>query len=161
MFVRIEGMTTYIALVLAGAFLMVLEVFLPGGVLGMLGVVALLAASYVAVATYGGVAGYLLAAAAILLGCLMVYLVVRIFPNTFVGKKLSLPTDMKESRADDIGLVELVGAEGVAATILRPAGFADIGGKRVDVVTRGENIEQGAKVRVVEVEGNRVVVEKI
>ena len=40
-------------------------------------------------------------------------------------------------------------------------GFADIGGKRVDVVTRGENIEQGAKVRVVEVEGNRVVVEKI
>lgn len=140
---------------------MTVEIFLPGGVLGVLGVMALLAAAYFAVSTFGGATGYLLAALAILIGCLMVYLVVRIFPDTFVGRNLSLKTDMKESRADDVGLVELLGSEGVAVTILRPAGFAEIGGKRVDVVTRGENIEQGTKVRVVEVEGNRVVVEKI
>ena len=43
----------------------------------------------------------------------------------------------------------------------RPAGFAEIGGQRVDVVTRGENIEAGAVVKVLEVEGNRVVVGKV
>jgi membrane-bound serine protease (ClpP class) len=45
----------------------------------------------------------------------------------------------------------------VVAT-LRPAGIARIDGRRVDVVSRGEMIESGSPVRVLSVEGNRVVV---
>ena len=52
-----------------------------------------------------------------------------------------------------------VGEEGVARTILRPAGKAEFGAALVDVVTDGEFLERGAKVRVVMVEGDRVVVE--
>jgi membrane-bound serine protease (ClpP class) len=52
-----------------------------------------------------------------------------------------------------------VGEEGVARTILRPAGKAEFGAALVDVVTDGEFLERGAKVRVVLVEGDRVVVE--
>jgi len=47
---------------------------------------------------------------------------------------------------------------GEALSMLRPAGFARIAGRKVDVVTRGEMIEEGREVRVVEVMGNRVVV---
>ena len=43
---------------------------------------------------------------------------------------------------------------------LRPAGIADIGGARVDVVSDGEFIEPGAAVQVVRVDGNRVVVRR-
>ena len=54
--------------------------------------------------------------------------------------------------------VDLVGQEGVALTDLRPAGTARIGAERVDVVTEGEYVSQGAPIRVVRSEGYRHVV---
>jgi len=53
---------------------------------------------------------------------------------------------------------DLLGAEGVAATTLRPAGTAEINGKRIDVVTDSEYIEHGKPIIVTAVEGMRVVV---
>jgi membrane-bound serine protease (ClpP class) len=43
-------------------------------------------------------------------------------------------------------------------TVLRPAGIAEIGGRRLDVVTRGEFLPEGAALRVESAEGSRVVV---
>lgn len=48
--------------------------------------------------------------------------------------------------------------EGEAHTDLRPAGIVLIDGAKVDVVTSGEQVEKGRRVRVVKVEGNRIVV---
>ena len=53
---------------------------------------------------------------------------------------------------------ELVGRDGVALTDLRPAGTAQIGSERVDVVTEGEYVAQGTTVRVIRSEGYRHVV---
>ncbi len=53
---------------------------------------------------------------------------------------------------------KLIGQKGTTATTLRPGGFANIDGQRVDVVTNGELIEAGIPVEVVTVEGNRVQV---
>ena len=52
-----------------------------------------------------------------------------------------------------------VGEVGVSRTILRPAGKAEFGAALVDVVTDGEFVEPGVKVRVRLVEGDRVLVE--
>lgn len=54
-----------------------------------------------------------------------------------------------------------VGDTGVARTTLRPAGKAAFGAAVVDVVTDGEFLDPGQKVRVQLVEGSRVVVEAI
>ncbi len=51
-----------------------------------------------------------------------------------------------------------VGSRGVTQTVLRPAGKALIDGQRVDVVTEGDMIDEGAEIEVVRVDGNRVVV---
>jgi membrane-bound serine protease (ClpP class) len=53
---------------------------------------------------------------------------------------------------------DLLEKTGVAKTALRPSGTAVIDGERVDVVTEGNLIEPGTPVRVVAVEGLRVVV---
>jgi len=52
----------------------------------------------------------------------------------------------------------LLDQTGTALSALRPAGTAVINGKRVDVVTEGQMIDPGTPVRVVAVEGMRVVV---
>ncbi|MEI7850807.1 MAG: NfeD family protein [Kiritimatiellales bacterium] len=56
---------------------------------------------------------------------------------------------------------ELLGREGVAEMNLHPAGRALFGEDRVNVITRGEFIEKGATVRVIETSGSRIIVEKV
>jgi membrane-bound serine protease (ClpP class) len=81
-----------------------------------------------------------------------------------MGRHLVLATGLSaESGFTSEPLQEhgLVGKTGVAASTLRPAGIADIDGKRVDVVSDGEFIEPGESIRVDHVDGNRVVVRRI
>jgi membrane-bound ClpP family serine protease len=55
----------------------------------------------------------------------------------------------------------LLGAIGEAATTLRPAGKARFGDDFVDVVAEGSYVQAGARVQVIEIEGNRIVVKEI
>ena len=55
----------------------------------------------------------------------------------------------------------LLGAIGVAATTLRPAGKAQFGDEFLDVIAEGDFVNPGARVQVIEIEGNRVVVKPI
>jgi membrane-bound serine protease (ClpP class) len=55
---------------------------------------------------------------------------------------------------------ELLGKEGTTEMNLHPAGRAVFAGSRVNVITRGEFIEKGSPIRVIEVHGSRIIVEK-
>jgi membrane-bound ClpP family serine protease len=55
----------------------------------------------------------------------------------------------------------LLGAIGIAATALRPAGKVRFGDDFVDVVAEGDYVESGSRVQVIEIEGNRVVVKQV
>ena len=55
----------------------------------------------------------------------------------------------------------LVGLEGTALTALHPAGSARFGGRKVDVITRGEFIDAGANLKIVEAHGSRIIVEAL
>jgi membrane-bound ClpP family serine protease len=55
----------------------------------------------------------------------------------------------------------LLGAIGVAATPLRPAGMVRFGEEYVDVVAEGSFVQPGARVQVIEIEGNRIVVKEV
>ena len=55
----------------------------------------------------------------------------------------------------------LIGERGTALTILRPSGKAQFGDRLVDVISDGPFIESGRVIRVIEVNGNRVVVREL
>ncbi len=55
----------------------------------------------------------------------------------------------------------LLGQTGVALTTLRPAGMAEIGGRRVDVVSQSTFVSSGEPVEVVSVRGSRVEVRPV
>jgi membrane-bound serine protease (ClpP class) len=70
-----------------------------------------------------------------------------------------LDTTLADSHADSHEAQEVkVGELGTAATLLRPAGKARFGERAIDVVTEGDFIEKGAKVKILAIKGNRVVV---
>ena len=53
-----------------------------------------------------------------------------------------------------------IGLVGKATTMLRPAGRGRFGDENYLVVSRGEYIEKGTPIRIIQAEGNRYVVEK-
>ena len=55
----------------------------------------------------------------------------------------------------------LMGVEGIVLTALRPAGTIVVGGKRLDAVSDGSFIEEKTRVRVLEVQGSRILVERV
>ena len=61
---------------------------------------------------------------------------------------------------NETGNTDLVGRFGTVVTPLRPAGTVEFGTERLQAVSEGAFIEAGAVVRVIEVHGNRIVVEQ-
>jgi membrane-bound serine protease (ClpP class) len=78
---------------------------------------------------------------------------------------LAPPSDGLESLEEQGGaagtLAALLGAIGVAATALRPAGKAQFADDYLDVVAEGSYVQAGARVQIIEIEGNRIVVKEV
>ena len=146
----------YVLLLLVGLFLIGAEIYLPGGVVGLLGALALVGAAVVGLqfnAPWNLVSVLLI----VLLSAVCIWLWIRFFPRSKMGRKLTLEADGSAFKAvENSGA--LVGVEGEALSDLRPAGLAQLGGHRVDVVAESSWIAAGAQVRVIEVAGNRIVV---
>ena len=73
---------------------------------------------------------------------------------------MTIAGDLHSFKGTADGLQDLTGTTGTTLSSLRPGGFALINEKRIDVITQGEMIDKDETVRVVKVEGNRVIVEK-
>jgi len=149
-----------------GLIALAVEVFvLPGfGVAGILGLVAIAAAivmSMIGAAPTGGDVAQALAVlgASLVITAAVIFAWLRHLPNSGRFKGLLLHGSMPQSEGYiSAPASELVGQDGVALTDLRPAGTAQIGSERVDVVTEGEYVAQGSAVRVIRSEGYRHVV---
>ena len=89
-------------------------------------------------------------------------ILVKFLPKTSFYRRLVLSTASVSGPAVTVPVVNLevkVGDIGVAATTLRPSGKAAFGGEVHDVVTGGDFITMGTSVRVIGIDGMRVVVE--
>jgi membrane-bound ClpP family serine protease len=179
---QMNGQVTLLAvlLFLLGLVLIGIEVFIiPGfGVTGISGLLLVLAGLGLATVdhmpqtseewvNFGGTLttfgiGLIVAAAAAVAAA-------RYLPHIPYASRLVLSPPGEKDGAEDAtaaaaagdSLVSLLGAVGTAATVLRPAGMARFGDAYVDVVTEGGYVPAGARVQVVEIEGNRVVVKEV
>lgn len=165
-----------VVLFLIGVALIAVEIFLlPGfGFPGLIGITLVLYSLLSAMADrvpdgswlpdFPNLQGPLIKlSSGILMAAFAGVIVGRWLPKSRAGHWLILDrsTSSSQGYTGDLADRSLLGAEGIAITPLRPAGAAEFGDRRVDVVTRGEYEEAGARVRVVEVKGNRIVVEPV
>ena len=151
-------MTLLLTLLIAGVALLLAEVFLPGMIAGVLGVVCLLGAAVVGFAEFGPKVGSLILMAELLAGTVLTILWMRYFPKTPLGRKYILdPSTAAHAPTEP---EKWLGHEGVALTDLRPAGSARLDGEKVDVITNGEHLESGTRVKVVRVDGPSIFVRR-
>jgi membrane-bound serine protease (ClpP class) len=154
----------------SGLMLLVLEVFvIPGfGVAGALGIVALLAGLSLSLIGGGATGEFVLKAVGRVVFSLLIALIaslvtLRFLPRLPFGRRLILETGLLAGAGGGSAPESdrnWLGKSGTALSPLRPAGIAEIEGKRVDVVSDGELIEPGVPVVVTRVDGNRIVVRR-
>ena len=151
-------MTLAITLLVVGLVLLFFEILLPGLILGTCAFLTLAASVFVAYTeTEEILYGHLF------LGVTVVSLTsasiwfIKYFPSTKMGRQL-----VSTSTVGDLGIdfTDLINQTGTTYTDLRPSGKATIGDQRLNVVTEGSFIEKDNSVKVIAVEGNRVVVRK-
>lgn len=151
-----------IAILLTIAVMLIaLDFFLPGFVLGSIGIVLMVVALVVCYRDFGLTAAGGLLVAEVVLGLAAGLITIKYGPRTRTGRKMILAHEQTGQHAGAAPTASLVGREGVAQTVLRPSGMAVIDGRRMDVVAESGMIERGSVVRVVQVDGPRVVVKKI
>ena len=151
-------MSLVVTLLVAGVVLLALETVLPGMIAGIVGFLCLLAgviAGFVEFGTRTGTNILFAVLAGLVLGT---FCWIKYFPDSRLAKRF-----VSQRTVGEIGTAkpELLHQTGVAFTPLRPSGTAVINQHRVDVVTEGSFLERGAAIKVVAVEGLRVVVRAV
>ena len=151
-------MATVVILLVAGTLLILLETVLPGLIAGIIGFCCIgigLALAYMRFdfQTANTILMIVMAGAAV--GTI---LYIKYFPDSRAAQLF-----VSKGAIGEIGVENpaLLNQTGETLTTLRPSGTAVINGKRVDVVSEGAFIEPGQTVKVVAVEGLRVVVRAV
>ena len=157
------GLSIFVLLLFIGGLALIgLEMFVPGGIVGTVGIITVVyAIIYVNKPTY-----YI----AFILVVSLILAVILYYVNRNVLHKKLIFLDrlvLNDSISTEDGYVasesrvELVGQILKAYTDLRPAGVAILDNEKLDVVTDGDFIEKGNDIEVIRVEGMRIVVKKI
>lgn len=154
----LRRMELVVMLLAAGAVLLLLETVLPGMVAGIVGGCCLLAGVVMAYVKLGAVAGNWILAGTVVAVIIGFGVWASVFPKTRFGRAFISDRAIGDVKADR---PELLHQTGTAFTQLRPSGTALISGQRVDVVSEGALVEKGTPIKVVGIEGMRVVVRAV
>lgn len=150
----------HIMLFFLGVLMLILELFIPGGIVGILGFASMV--SGLVLAAYDTSQGIASLGTALLVTLIVSIVLYKYFGFRGMWQKLIL----SHSQQNEEGYVapqnqrDLQGKHGIALTPLRPSGVVKIEGKRVDAVTSGGFIPAGTLIVVSHVEGTRVIVQE-
>lgn len=148
-------------LFVASIALLIAELFVPGGILGLLGAGGIIASIIMAAPSPQEGAIYL--GAGFVVSVIGAVVAAKAMGRSRIFSRLVL----QHEESVDSGYTavpersDLVGMIGRVITPLRPAGIAEFGDSRVDVVADGEFIDKDTVVEVRKVEGARVVVRRV
>jgi membrane-bound serine protease (ClpP class) len=161
----LEASWTWVTLLFAvGILLAVAEILIPShGILTVLSIGSFVSAVAVAF-LMGTTPGVVTLLAAIVLAPFLIYVLLRVWPHTPVARRLILSEPTGIAKAGDLAHYDpkaLVGRVGVAKTMLRPSGKMTLDGRPIDCVTEGDLVPAGRKVKILAVEGARVVVRPV
>jgi membrane-bound serine protease (ClpP class) len=161
-----------ILMFIIGVSLILLEIFvIPGfGIAGISGIILVFASLFFSLVGGDPFLDLELVSRAIIqlslslvIALVLIFVLAKYLPKTSVFNKFVLSESEKsvDGFSSHSFAEDLIGAEGIALTTLRPAGTAEINGRRVDVMTESEYVEKDKKIKVLAVDGIRVLVKEI
>lgn len=154
-------MSLIVGLMVLGFGLVMVEIFVPGGIVGIFGGISMLAAVAIAYNEYdieGALLTFIIGVVG-LVGCLIFEF--KVLPRTPMGKRLFLENTISGKSQTEAGFENYVGKEGTTATALAPSGYVLVEGKKLEAYSKSGFLERGEKVRVESFDQFKVTVSKI
>jgi len=154
-------MSLIIGLIILGIILISFEIIVPGGILGVLGAISIIAACVLALQDYGAAA-----AIAVFLGSLLFLIIIlaielKYLPKTSLGKKMFLRKSVESHSTQAQGEDSLIGKNGQVTTTLTPSGRIEVDGKEYEAFSEDGLIKKGEAVTVVGRDNFRILVKKL
>jgi len=152
-------MTLVILLFGLGILFIVVEVFMPGGIIGSIGGVLMFAGSALAFRELGTLGGLLMLAGAVAVGGVAIFLEFRVLPKTRLGRRVFLDTEIKAvaTEVDKDGRA-LIGQPAEALTMLSPTGYVRAGGRRYEAYCQSGQVPAGAELKIIGADNFRLIV---
>lgn len=154
-------MNAIILLFLLGVLLLAGEVFVPGGVLGIIGGAAMLVGCVLSFHEFGPVGGTIATFLSVALLGLMLYVELAWLPKSRFGKKLVVQSASDATSQPPLAHPEtVVGKSAEALTTLAPSGYVLVEGRRYEAFCQSGHVSKGAALRVVGLDNFRLIVTK-
>lgn len=151
------------AIFLLGLVLLAIEIFvIPGfGITGILGIVGIAAGIFMSFGISNISQATFVIFISLIADIILIIILARfIFKSGIFQNKIALDTDTAGYHSS-VSYDDLLGLEGITDTFFRPSGNIIINDKKYDAITEGEFINKGAKIKVILVEGNKIVIKEI
>ena len=152
---------TSLILFVTGLILLIIEGIVPGfGLPGISGIILVIAGTVLAM---GNITSALVSISiAIIITAFITILLVKYGRRSSRFDKIILTAHQgnDEGYLSSITKDEYLGKEGITLSGLRPSGFIDIDGKKIDALSEGDFIPKGTSIKVVRVEGSKIIVRR-
>lgn len=151
------------AIFFLGVVLLAIEIFvIPGfGITGILGIFGIAAGIFMSFGINNIAQATLVVFVSLISDIILIIILARfILKSKGFKNKMALETDTAGYHSS-VSYDNLLGLEGITETLFRPSGNIIIDGKKYDAITEGEFINKGAKIKVILVEGNKIVVKEV
>lgn len=147
---------------LVGIVLLGIEAFMPGfGVAGVGGIVCVAISIFLASSSV--TTAIISLFVSLILTIVVLVLIFKYAPRSKHFSRIVLNTklDKENGYTSSVDYNKYIGQTGIVTTPLRPSGIISVDEELLDVVSEGQFIEKDVLVKVIKVEGRRIVVQKI
>lgn len=145
-------------IILIGLLFLILELLVvPGGILGLVGLLFIAWAIYEVYDGYGSTYGHISLGITLISGGILVY-------KTLTGKfwdRLTLKQQLNGGVKSDLEGKFKIGDQGKTLSVLRPMGNAFINNESIEVSSYGEPIAAHENIEIVKIEDHKIFVKKL
>ena len=151
------------AIFVLGIILLGVEIFIiPGfGVTGILGIIGIVSSIFISFGINNIAAATLVIFISLIVDIVLIILIARFFVKSKDLKRNVILDSDTSGYNSSVSYNDLLNKEGIADTFFRPSGYIIIDDKKYDAISEGEFIDKGSKLKVILVEGNKIVVKKL
>ena len=153
-------MSLIIGLFVVGVALIAIEVFVPGGIIGIMGILSIIAGVVVSYSEFGFTGVWISGAAAVVILVAVLLFEFLVLPKTKLGGRLFLRKAVEGTSQPPLAEEDDIGKECVTLTPLSPTGTVLLDGKKVEAASRSGFISKNETMKVVGKDNFRIIVSK-
>ncbi|WP_378953773.1 nodulation protein NfeD [Pelosinus sp. sgz500959] len=149
-------------LFISGIFLILVELYVPGfGFWGISGIGCIALSLFLTLG--GNMAAVTMLSFSLVIAIIAFLAILKFLPSSRLWTKIILNEveTVQAGFTSSHDYSSYLDREGIVVSLLRPAGVIEIDGVHLDVVSEGQYIEPGMKVKVVSVNGSRILVRRV